>query len=96
MHIIKICMGTSCWQNFAKENLELAEKTLGIKAGETSPDGKFRLEKTGCLSHCEEAPNVFFSQQNGPLSMIMTDGKVEKNVLSHRFQEKLKKLKNAS
>ena len=92
MHIIKICMGSSCRQNFAEENLAMAEKTLGIKAGETGADGKFRLEKTGCLSHCEDGPNVFFSSQNGPLSLVMTDGKVENNMLPHHFEKKLNAL----
>ncbi len=95
MHIIKICMGSSCRLNFAEENLALAEKTLGIKAGEISADGKFRLEKTGCLSHCEDGPNVFFGAHNGPLSLVMTEGKVENNMLPHRFEEKLNALKNS-
>ena len=102
MHIIKICMGSSCRLNFAEENLALAEKTLGIKAGEISADGKFRLEKTGCLSHCEDGPNVFFChspkvslQISSPLSLVMTDGKVENNMLPHRFEEKLNALKNS-
>lgn len=95
MHIIKICTGTLCCQNFAEENLRMAEKILDIKAGETTPDGKFRLEKTGCLSHCEEGPNVLFAQ-GGPLSFVMTDGKVERNMLPHRFEERLKQLKNNS
>lgn len=93
MHIIKICTGYLCSQNFAEENLCIAEKILGIRAGESTPDGKFRLEKTACLSHCEEGPNVLFAQ-GGPLSLVMTDGEVERNMLPHRFEEKLKQLKN--
>ncbi len=93
MHIIKICLGCSCSQNFGPENLQLAEKILGIKAGETTKDGQFRLEKTGCLSHCESAPNVLFCKQDGPLSAVMMDGLVEENLLPHRFEEKLRELK---
>lgn len=92
MHIIKICTGASCWQNFANENLKKAEEVLGIKAGETTKDGKFRLEKTGCLSHCEDGPNVLFIHQNGPLSLVMMDGKVENNMLPHHFEKKLRAL----
>jgi bidirectional [NiFe] hydrogenase diaphorase subunit len=96
MHIIKICMGSSCCINFGLDNLAIAEKTLGIKAGETTPDGKFRLEKTGCLSHCEDAPNVMFLQQTSPLSLIMMDGTVDRHMLPHHLEKKLKKLKEQS
>ncbi len=95
MHTIKICMGGSCRRNFAEENVAKAEEILGIKAGETTTDGQFRLEKTGCLSHCEEGPNVFFSQHSGPLSLVIMDGKVENHMLPHRFEAKLKELKNS-
>lgn len=96
MHIIKICTGGSCTRNFGLESLARAEKVLGIKAGETTPDGKFRLEKTGCLSQCEAAPNVLFMQQSSPLSMVMMDGKVEVNMLPNRLEQKLLELKQES
>lgn len=95
MHIIKICCGLSCMQKFAADNIKKAEKVLGIKAGETTADGKFRLEKANCMSNCEEAPNVMFCKADGPLSMLMVDGKVEMNLLPNRFEKKLIELKNS-
>lgn len=92
MHIIKICCGGTCTLNYSFDTLEKAEKMLGIKAGETTPDGKFRLEKTGCLSHCELGPNVLFMQQSSPLSMVLTEGKVENRMRPLQFEEKLKAL----
>lgn len=94
MHLIKICMGSTCRLNFGPDTLAAAEETLGIKAGESTPDGRFRLEKTACLSHCELGPNVAFMQQAGPLSIVMTDGHVERNMLPHRLKQKLEELKN--
>lgn len=96
MHIIKVCTGGHCIQNFGLETLAKAEKVLGVKAGESTTDGKFRLEKTGCLSQCEAAPNVLFMQQSGPLSMVMMDGKVEVNMLPGRLEKKLLELKKDS
>lgn len=93
MHIIKVCVGCSCAANFAQENLLTAEKILGIKAGETSADGKFRLEKAGCMSNCENAPNVMFCKPDGPLATIMLDGKIEENILPNKLAKKLKELK---
>lgn len=95
MHIIKVCVGCSCAQKFALDNLAKAEKILGIKAGETTPDGKFRLEKSGCMANCEKAPNVMFCKADGPLSMLMIDGKIEENLLPNRFEKMLKELKNS-
>lgn len=95
MHIIKVCCGCSCAANFGLDNLKKAEEILGIKAGETTEDGKFRLEKAGCMSNCENAPNVMFCKPNGPLATIMLDGKIEENLLPNKFAKMLKELKNS-
>ncbi len=96
MQVIKICTAASCTQRFSLDSLAKAEKILGIKAGETTPDGKFRLEKVGCLSHCELGPNVLFLNQTSPLAMVMTDIKVENGMTPGRFEEKLQELKKQS
>lgn len=93
MHIIKVCTACSCEKYFSADVLKRAEKVLGIKAGESTPDGQFRLEKTGCLSHCEEAPNVLFCQADGPLSAVMMDGEVKTNCLPNKLEKELKALK---
>jgi len=38
--------------------LKEAEETLGIKDGETSPDGNFSLSTTRCVGACSLAPVV--------------------------------------
>lgn len=38
------------------EVTEAFEKVLGIKVGETSPDGAFSLEYTPCIGMCDQAP----------------------------------------
>lgn len=95
MHIIKVCTGCSCSKNFSEESLKRAEDFLEIKAGETTADGKFRLEKTGCLSNCEQGPNVLFCKADGPLSALMIDGEVHNNMLPHRLKKKLEELKES-
>lgn len=96
MHIIKVCCGGTCTLNFSFDTVEKAEKMLGIKVGGTTPDGKFRLEKTGCLSHCELGPNVLFMQQASPLSMVLNEGKVENRMRPKQFEEKLRELMDPS
>lgn len=93
MHIIKVCLGCSCINKFGRENLAMAEKILGIKAGETSKDGKFRLEKAGCMSNCDNAPNLMFCKVKSPLAMVMMDGKVEEKCTPNKLEKKLKELK---
>lgn len=96
MHIIKVCTGSYCSQQYADSLIRAGEETLGIKVGETTDDGQFRLEKTGCLSHCELAPNVMFCKADGPLAAVMLDGKVENTISPKRFKEELKSLQENS
>jgi len=55
---IRVCMGTACHVNGAPRVLEAFERELGIKAGESTPDGAYSLEATGCLGACAQAPLV--------------------------------------
>lgn len=56
---IQICEGISCALcGGAEEMVEYLEKKLGIKAGETTPDGLFSLEKVQCLASCGTSPAV--------------------------------------
>ena len=41
--------GTACYVKGAQAVLEEVEKVLGIKAGETTKDGRFTIQDTGCL-----------------------------------------------
>lgn len=96
MHIIKVCQGGSCRRNYAEESLKKAEQTLGIRAGEQTQDGEFLLETCGCLTNCENGPNVFIGTQNSPLSGLMLDGTVENHMTPKRIAEKIQELKNQS
>jgi len=55
---IRVCMGTACYVHGAPRILEAFERELGIKAGESTPDGAYSLEGTGCLGACAQAPFV--------------------------------------
>ena len=49
-HMIRICESA-------------IEDTIGIKPGETTPDGKFTLEFTSCLGLCGVAPAIMIGDQ---------------------------------
>jgi len=53
---LQVCTTTSCALAGANELVEYAKEKLGIGLGETTPDGKFTLERVECLGACESAP----------------------------------------
>ena len=57
-HIIKVCHGTACHVQGADSLDTMLEMKLGVKAGETTADGEFTVEKVACLGCCSLAPVV--------------------------------------
>jgi NADH-quinone oxidoreductase subunit E len=55
-HICTVCLGTACHVRGGEAVLEQFERRLGISAGQTTPDGKFTLERVNCLGACALAP----------------------------------------
>lgn len=56
--VIEVCQTGPCWLNGAEEILAYFEARLGIKPGETTPDGRFTLKKVECLAACGNAPVI--------------------------------------
>ncbi len=54
--VIKVCTSISCYLRDCDALVEHLEKRLGIKRGETSPDGKYTLMTVECLASCGTAP----------------------------------------
>jgi NADH-quinone oxidoreductase subunit E len=57
-HIVKVCLGTACHVRGSDRILELVERQLKIKDGETTSDGLFSLERVACFGCCALAPVV--------------------------------------
>lgn len=55
-HLVRVCLGTACHVRGGQRILEEAERVLGIKAGETTPDHRFTLESVNCLGCCALGP----------------------------------------
>lgn len=53
---ICICTNISCMLAGSEEIVAHLEKKLGIKLGETTPDGRFTLKEVECLAACKDAP----------------------------------------
>jgi len=53
---IEVCRNLSCALRGAQKMVAHIEEKLGIKTGETTPDGKFTLLEAECLGACGYAP----------------------------------------
>ncbi len=51
-HMIEVCTNISCALVGAQATLAAFESELGIRAGETTPDGEFTLRTIECLGGC--------------------------------------------
>jgi NADH-quinone oxidoreductase subunit E len=56
--VIEVCQTGPCWLKGSVEILEHFKNRLGIKPGETTPDGKFTLKTVECLAACGNAPVI--------------------------------------
>src|SRR5690606_16818342 len=54
--LIEVCRTSSCWMRGAYDIIAHLENRLGIRAGETTPDGRFTLKTVECLGSCGTAP----------------------------------------
>lgn len=56
--VIHVCDSISCWAMGGETLLGHLSGLLGIKPGETTPDGTFTLLPCCCLGNCGEAPTM--------------------------------------
>lgn len=78
--LLEVCHTGPCWLRGADDIVEHLEQKLGIKVGETTPDGKFTLKRVECLGSCGTAPML---QCGGEYFENLTNDKVD--ALVERF-----------
>ncbi len=62
--VIQVCEGLSCYLNDGAERVvDYVSEKLGIRPGETTPDGRFSLETVQCLAACGTAPAMRVNDQ---------------------------------
>lgn len=82
-HSISVCTNISCMLRGGDDILAHVEKRLGIKAGESTPDGKFYLKvEEECLAACCGAP------------MMMVDHVYHENLTPKAVDEALEAIKD--
>jgi NADH:ubiquinone oxidoreductase subunit E len=60
-YVVRICNSLACFINSEDKLLELIERELGIKDGQTTPDHKFTLEVVACLGLCDQSPAMMIN-----------------------------------
>ena len=74
-YVIHFCNDLPCALRGADQFLTLLEAKLGVKAGETTPDGLFTLEPAMCIGACHRAP---CAQINLEFQEFLTEEKVDR------------------
>lgn len=55
---VHVCTTTPCWLRGSDEITAACERTLGLRFGQTSEDGRFSLHEVECAGACVNAPVV--------------------------------------
>jgi bidirectional [NiFe] hydrogenase diaphorase subunit len=76
-HTCVVCLGTACYIKGVPLLLKEIENHYGIKAGQTTPDGRLSLMTARCLGSCGLAPVAVF------------DGNIAGKVDVHQAMERL-------
>ncbi len=59
-HHVCVCTGTACHVRGGNKIVDLLERELNVKVGETTEDNEFTLDTVRCLGACALAPLVLF------------------------------------
>ncbi len=60
-NVIRVCKSAPCWLKNCELIVETLERELGIRPGETTPDGRFSLQLTNCIGACDQAPAMMIN-----------------------------------
>ncbi len=74
-HEVSVCTNVSCWLRGADELVKHCEEKLGVKVGESTPDGRVYLkQEEECLGACRCAPVM---QIDGYYHEFLTPEKID-------------------
>ena len=78
---VTVCRGTACHVKGSNRVLEMAQKLLKLKPGQTSRDRLFSLETVACMGACGLSPVICI---NGEFYAKVTPAKIAKIIESYR------------
>jgi NADH-quinone oxidoreductase subunit E len=80
-HLIFVCDGFSCWALGCDNMLEDLISRLGIRPGETTPDGRFTLLRIPCIGACDRSPAMIIDED---LHGDLDNGKIDEILERYR------------
>lgn len=83
-HVLKLCDGTACHVKGAPALLEAVEDELGIRPGQTTPDGEVTVEIVYCMGSCALAPVAVMDNQ--------VTGRMQADTLLRKLRKQFKAL----
>ena len=86
-YVLQVCHNISCHVMGARPVITHLEKRLGVRLGETTPDGKFAIEGVECLGACGMGPCM---QVGKHLYERLTNDKIDAILESMRRGEPLR------
>ena len=81
-HMLEVCHTSPCCMLGAEELIHYLQKKLGVKPGETTPDGMFTIKPVECLAACGYAP------------MMQVGNYYYENLTEEKVDKLLEKLRN--
>ena len=88
---VKVCLGTACHVKGGDIILENFERKLEIKAGETTPDREFSVDRVACVGCCALAPVTLVGETvYGHMQPSKVEGLVLRTRLEKEMQEREK------
>lgn len=78
-YVIHVCDSIICWLDGYESIRDYLMQKLGIKMGETTPDGIFTLLPVCCIGYCDRSPAILINRQvHGPLTPEKLDDIIDK------------------
>ena len=80
-NVIRICKSLPCFLKNCQTIIESVAREIGIKPGETTPDGRFSFELTNCIGACDKAPAMMI---NDDVHVDLTPSKISQILRSYK------------
>lgn len=82
-HLVHVCTGTACHVRGAVRILDVLEREIGIRAGETDEQLEFTLETVNCVGACALGP------------VVVIDGEYHGQVTGAKAGRQIRKLRKS-
>ena len=60
-NVIRVCQSLPCYLKNSQMIIKSLADEIGIKPGETTPDGRFSFELANCIGACDKAPAMLIN-----------------------------------